>query len=197
MIAYLSDRGLTLVEVLVALALLLLALAMFSGVLVVSQRSATRQMEQGQTLNQLRQAVTGLDAELRSGFIAKATASPPSVTIYTEAYGAPLCVTWSLAKAGLATLLRTTRVPGGQVSQGLSLASGIQNHALGKDALTFTVKNDPILKVGRALGVRFWVLAAGSSPGQVPTEFATTLEARNVSLSALKNGQGVVISSAC
>lgn len=207
------------IEVLVALALLLVALAMFSGALVVAEGSAGRQLEQGQTLNQLRSAVTTLDAELRSGFVSSVASDHLTATIYTELRGKPECVGWRLApatppssprsRAGRQTLYRATWSPGAAAPAAGSdlwhvVAWGIRNGQLGKNSDTFVASTRTIatgVVAGTALGLQIWILTRDepnlAAVVQGSTLVATTLTARNAALAALKNRSGLLIATAC
>lgn len=217
-----DEAGFTIIELIVALALLLVALTMFSGALVVSEQSAGRQMEQGQTLNQLRLAITTLDAELRSGFVSSVASNHLTATIYTEIRGVPECVGWRLAPAtpptaplgaaGRQTLYRASWSPGSAAPGNGSdawrpVVSGIRNGQLGKNTSTFVqstrtlVVGSPAVTAGESLGLEFWLLTRNedslAAVERGATRVATTLTARNVALAALKNEAGLLIATSC
>lgn len=194
-----DSAGFTLIEVLVALGLLLVALTMFSGALVVAERSADRQMEQGQTLNALRLALATLDAEVRSGFVATATDS--EATVYTELRGARECVRWRLVPSGSASVQTLQRrvwsfgdSAGGEWQV---IAEGIRNGQLGVEAFTPGVDEYGVV---RSLGIEFRVLTREEKdPGKLAfgsTQVATTLTVRNASLGGLMVA-GAPLSTAC
>lgn len=194
-----QEGGFTVIEVLVALALLLVALTMFSGALVVAERSADRQMEQGQTLNALRLALSTLDAEVRSGFVA--TVTDWEVTIYTELHGVRECVRWRVVPASSASAQTLQRrawsIGDSGGGEWQVVAEGIRNGQLGVEAFTPGVDVDGVV---RSLGVVFRVLTrAEKDPARIAlgaTEVATTLTVRNASLGTVAVA-GAPLSTAC
>lgn len=96
-----SDSGLTLIEMLVALSLLVVALAMFSGSLWVSHRAQLADTEYSVQNDSMNLAFQALDRQIRSGYVAGVDSGPTgadqAVRIYTEAQGEPQCVMWVLA----------------------------------------------------------------------------------------------------
>lgn len=205
------DDGFTLIELLVALALLLLLLAMFSGSLVVAQRSAARQLDQGQTLNQLRAALSTLDAEVRSGFVARIGSGNREATIYTEARGYPECVVWSVdaspphAGYGGDSLWRESW-PVGEAHTTVHVAGGVRNGELGLPSGVFSslvtpfpLANSQSIPVGTSLGVQLWIsMSLGPlSSVNAATEVVSTFSARNAGVASLNSPMGGVIAGVC
>lgn len=107
-----DDVGLTVIEMMIAMSLLLVALGMFTGVLWNVQRLGTRTEQLAQATDAAYQSFAEMDRQLRSGFIASGTDLPgdgvkDTVRIYTEAYArsavAPTtsrCVAWVAADLG-------------------------------------------------------------------------------------------------
>lgn len=108
-----DDRGFTLVEMLVVMSLLLVALGLFSGALWNVQRASARQDQIGRASDAAYQALSEIDRQLRSGYIASETRFSGAdatlvdmVRIYTEAYAPPSsaaspntvarCVAWAI-----------------------------------------------------------------------------------------------------
>lgn len=95
-----SDSGLTLVELLVAMALFLVALLMFSGSLWTVQRMQRIDDEYSRQNDAALLAFQSIDRQVRSGYVAGTgaiTGADEGVRIYTEAGGKPQCVMWVLA----------------------------------------------------------------------------------------------------
>lgn len=121
-----DDRGLTLVELLIAMSLLLVALVMFGSALFAVQTAGARGDQLGRAADSAYQALTEMDRQLRSGYIASETRFTGAdanvvdmVRIYTEAYAPPAgttspntvarCVAWAVVnmvsgKQGLYTV---------------------------------------------------------------------------------------------
>lgn len=189
------DAGYTLVELLVALVLLLLALAMFGSAFVVVQRTSAQQLERGVTTNQIRQALVLLDAQMRSGYATKAfsVGGDRQVVIYTESTGSPRCAGWRLTAADPQKLWFASWAAGGSAPTfplGWTLmASGIRNGVVQPGVEPFTMKLYPDATnpnaVGIALGVQFWVATRASASvsemqaGEA-SKIATTFTTRNV-----------------
>lgn len=108
-----SDRGLTLVEVLISASLLLLTLVMFGGSLVTAQKAQGTSSAYSRANDQAQLALQTLDRQIRSGFVVGTVAvsnADAAVKIYSEAGGSARCFAWVVAdsdvsgKTGLATL---------------------------------------------------------------------------------------------
>lgn len=105
-----GDEGLTLVEMMVALSLLLVALVMFGNVLFAVQKASSRGDQLSRASDAAYMALTEMDRQLRSGYIASTTAvggTLATVRILTEAYTpagsqypVPRCVVWSVVDMG-------------------------------------------------------------------------------------------------
>ncbi|MFM7718992.1 MAG: PilW family protein [Actinomycetota bacterium] len=118
-----DDRGISLVELLIATSLLGLALAMFGATLFVMQKSQIRFDEYSRANDEVHLAIQDLDRELRSGYVVSASLpswggvangvpSGNTILIYTEAGGSARCVRWVLYPAtGQQTLYRTAWDP--------------------------------------------------------------------------------------
>lgn len=105
-----DDGGLTLVEMLIAMSLLLVALTMFGSVLFAVQKAGSRGDQLSRAGDAAYSALAEMDRQLRSGYIASETAvagAIDTVRIYTEAYtplgssvAVPRCVVWSVVDMG-------------------------------------------------------------------------------------------------
>lgn len=105
-----DDRGLTLIEMLIAMSLLLVALTMFGSVLFAVQKAGSRGDQLSRAGDAAYSALTEMDRQLRSGYIASDTAvvgAIDTVRIFTEAYtptgsavAVPRCVVWSAVDMG-------------------------------------------------------------------------------------------------
>lgn len=102
-----SDSGMTLIELIVAMSLLLVALAMFSSALYVTQRSAQQSSKYSLANDAVHLALQDIDRQLRSGYLVSVdgigTAAPAGrvARIYTEVNGVGRCVAWAVAAAPL------------------------------------------------------------------------------------------------
>lgn len=205
------EEGVTLVELLVALALLLVGLALFSSVYFVTQSASKRQFEIGDTGNQVRLAFLTMERQVRSGYVAKINGvgggSYASATIYSEADGTRKCAGWALDQplSGTQTLYAATWGIGGSVPSfpggWTAMATGIRNKALSVSAAdTFSAKWYAV-GVGSALGVHLYVNAGTPvAPGvpDEPTRYDSTFAARNIRRSTMTvPGGGTLISSLC
>lgn len=133
-----DDRGLSLIEMLIAMSLLLVALAMFTLALSSMQNATARQDQLGRAADSAYLALTEMDRQLRSGYIASETQFSGSdagatlkdmVRIYTESYAPPSsaaapntvarCVAWAVVqidatRQGLYTIWWTPTPNGSQ-----------------------------------------------------------------------------------
>lgn len=99
-----SDSGLTMVEVLVSSALLLVCLTMFGGSLVTSQRAQATNQAYSRANDQAQLAFQAIDRQVRSGFVVGTTSvvnADAAVKIYSEASGTPRCIAWVVADANI------------------------------------------------------------------------------------------------
>jgi prepilin-type N-terminal cleavage/methylation domain-containing protein len=96
-----DDAGLTLVELLVAMSLFLVAITMFGGSLYVMQRMQITDDQYSQANDQVHLALQTIDRQIRSGYVISVPVAPAgadaAVKIYTEAGGKPRCVMWVVA----------------------------------------------------------------------------------------------------
>lgn len=119
-----GDDGISLLEILIALSILGLAIAMFGATLFVMQKSQLRFDEYSRANDAVHIAIQDLDRELRSGYVVSSAlpswsggvlSAGSSVLIYTEAGGTATCVRWVLLQdsstPATQTLLRTSWDP--------------------------------------------------------------------------------------
>lgn len=205
------DGGFSLIELLVAASLLLLAIGLFSSALIVVQRNVTRQLDRGQNLSSARLALVTMDAQVRSGFVASIGDSNRRVVIYTEMEGKRRCVGWLVYPASGVQSLYTASwnagssgppAPGGWAL----VAGGIRNSdpTIGVapfSARAYQIDTSPARYVGISLGVQLWVSNRDSrEPVPVATEatrIASTFTARNVRRAALAMPSGLLVADAC
>lgn len=201
-----ADRGLTLVELMVAMSLLLLGLAMFGSVLFTVQQTSKRQLQLGQANDDIRIGFQELDRQMRSGYVVgtgTVGGADASAKLYTEMRGAGRCVAWALFGEGDGPqrLWTTSWAPGATPpslpASGAGwrlVATDIVNTASGGDAQTFVMTEetsviDQVTKlatpVRQALQVTLWVNPSDRA-GQV-TQLQSTFATRN----ALRAGEKV------
>lgn len=190
------DAGYTLVELLVALFLALMATVMFGSALSVVQKTSLVQLEKGVTISQVRQALVALDAQMRSGFGARLIDPPPpgyayKFVIYVPDSGAGRCTGWRLTDASPQVLQMATWAAGTDPATAVwsDMAGGIRNNVLDVGSLAspapkaFAVRGypQPTPSTGIALDVRLWV-DSGTKPTSTKraTLFTTTLTTRNI-----------------
>lgn len=101
-----DDAGLTLVELLVAMSLFLVAMVMFGTSLYVTQRMQASNGQYSRANDQAHLALQAIDRQIRSGYVIAVPVPPANtdaaVKIYTEAGGTPRCVMWVVAAPGQA-----------------------------------------------------------------------------------------------
>lgn len=149
-----SDEGLTLVELLIASSLLLLAILMFSGALLISQRTQIRDAEYSAANDAAHLAIAEIDRQVRSGYV---IATPPSVSgtadgvkIFTMTNGQARCALWVVAPPAVATepmlaqgLYMKTWNPATQTQPTAFGAAGgwrlVAGDLVGADSSTFTI----------------------------------------------------------
>jgi len=171
-----DERGMTLVEVTVAMSIMSIVLLVFTSVLASVQRGVVAQDTLSQTLDQTRLAVQQLDREMRSGNvlydpalenapaagggISSCSGCLPGYTlrVYTQTNadtrGTYRCVLWKIDSAQrLMTRQWPPNDPSG-ASDWMSVATGIVNVSVNQPA--FTLDPDP-LKGGRTLNVLYAV----------------------------------------
>lgn len=189
------NDGYTLVELLVALAIGLLAATMFGSAFVVVERASVKQFEGGVTISQTRQALVALDAQMRSGFGANFIEPPPTgytqqFVIYTPDAGVGRCVGWRLSNLDVETQRQTLQMAVWSADTDSSgaawstMATGIRNMVLEPTQKAFGGKgypaDSPVTAI--ALGVRLWVDAGEEAltSEKKATLFTTTFTTRNI-----------------
>lgn len=95
------DAGLTLVELMVAMSIFLVAMVMFGTSLYVVQRLQSTNSQYSRANDQANLALQAIDRQVRSGYVIAMPVAPAgtdaAVKIYTEAGGKPRCVMWAVA----------------------------------------------------------------------------------------------------
>jgi len=184
-----GERGMTLVELLVAMAIMGLVGVVFTSVLASVQRRVVDQEYLDRNNEQARLAIQQLDREIRSGNVlydpALETPANYRLRIYTQTNAdtrdpAPgyLCVLWELTEDGV---LRTRWWPPGEPGQASDwrvVAEGIVNRDLGQPA--FSLDPDPN-KGGRTIHVELHVNADLDGRGFATTTVESSLTGRNTS----------------
>lgn len=208
------DEGLTVIELMVAMALLLVGLSMFVTVLFAVQQTSARQLELGRANDQARLALQEIDRQVRSGYVASMTPIPgadASARIYTEARmrgdtDKPQCVAWVLfgEGSGPQTLYSRSWPAGTAAPSSFSptagwnvIATDIVNTTNGDgDSQTFDLVKTDVKKplggtdvsIGQSLTITLWVNPSSTRASQV-TKVSTTVTSRNV-LRATANAEG-------
>ena len=182
----LSDRGFTLVELMVTLSLLSLVLGVTFAFLTGAQTQFGTARERANIVTQARLGLEQMDREVRSGSVVRdpETESPANYTlrVLTQANNLQRCVQWQVADGRLQRRHWTpsyglTPDPG-SVSQWRTVAESVINGQVG--VLPFEAA---IATVGRVRAVRV-VLVVDSRPGSsdtLPVRVEQTLNARNTS----------------
>lgn len=138
--ARLPEGGFTLFEILVAVSIFLIVLAVCLSALSSVQSTVKRTDDRSETSDQARLAVEQLDRQIRSGNLLRdpATETPPgqALRIYTQANGVQRCVQWQILPNGK---LQTRSWPEtyptvGTASGWRTVADGIVNIPLGVKA---------------------------------------------------------------
>lgn len=99
-----GEAGLTLIELLVAMSLFLVAIVMFGGSLTVMLGMQKTDDAYSRANDQAQLALQAIDRQIRSGYVVAAgpgiapVGADSAVKIYTEAGGEPRCVMWAVAK---------------------------------------------------------------------------------------------------
>lgn len=131
------EEGMSLIELMVGMSLLLVALLMFGSALYITQRSAQQSSNYSIANDAVHLAMQDIDRQLRSGYVVNtaqigAAAAGRAVRIYTEATGSPRCVAWALAAA-----------PGSSTSLALYTASWAGNQTLAQSGITSSFARAP------------------------------------------------------
>ena len=157
-----DERGLTLVELLVAMAILSIVMLVFTKTLASVQMAAVRQENLSRTNDQLRLVVEEMDRQIRSGQVlfdpaaegaSTCTGCLPGYTlrVYTEAnanavsaggLGYSTCVVWKVASSSpyaLQTARWQSSAPDATVTPWRTVATGIVNSQVG-GAAPFTLE---------------------------------------------------------
>lgn len=97
-----SDRGFTLVELMVVMSLLGLALTMFATTLNAMGKSASAQEEIGQATDGLLVSFSELERQVRNAYWLKVSGSGDQATLYSvNGAGRPFCVSWRITSTSL------------------------------------------------------------------------------------------------
>lgn len=143
-----SDWGFTLMELLIAMSLLLVALGMFTGVLWSVQRLGLRTEQLSRATDAAYQSFAEMERQLRSGYIASSTSLGgtgvvDTVRIYTEAYAQSAaasttsrCAAWVVADLstggqGLFTVWWTPGLPGASIPTYVKSSNSFTGFAAG------------------------------------------------------------------
>jgi prepilin-type N-terminal cleavage/methylation domain-containing protein len=200
-----DEDGMTLVEVLVAMAIMSIVIVAFTTVLASVQAGVAREDSLSQTLDQARQAIQELDREMRSGNvlydpalenaavgvagrIASCSGCVPGYTlrVYTQsnadtrASGGSSgyrCVLWKIASQEVMTRWWPPGQPS-EASPWQTVATGIVNRDLSQPA--FALDPDP-LKGGRTLNVVYAVNSNLANRSTQTTRAQASLTGRNTS----------------
>jgi prepilin-type N-terminal cleavage/methylation domain-containing protein len=182
-----DQRGLTLTELMIVMAMLLVVTGAFLTVVESVQSSLVRQQARSDTNDQLRNAIQQLDREIRSGNILyDPSAENPafySVRVYTQA-NAPTrvvpfqCVQWKIEDRKLWRRFWPPDQPN-DVSDWRVLAEHLVNRELGVHA--FDLDPDPN-KAGRTLNVMLMGNSDFDSGRSRTVRIQTSLTGRNTSL---------------
>jgi prepilin-type N-terminal cleavage/methylation domain-containing protein len=159
-----DQGGLTLVELLVAMAILSIVMLVFTRTLASVQMAAVRQENLSRTNDQLRLVVEEMDRQIRSGQVLFDPASESSSTcsgcaagytlrVYTMSnanavsaggLGYATCVLWKVGSTSpyaLKTLHWQSSNPNGTVTAWRTVATGIVNSAVSGAAAPFTLES--------------------------------------------------------
>lgn len=162
-----GERGMTLVELLVAMFVLSIVMVIFTNVLGSVQRGVVAQDKLSRTLDNARLAVQQLDREIRSGNVlynpalennglTSCTGCLPGYTlrVYTQSNadtrGGYVCVLWQIDGQGQLLTRRWPPLEPGNATGWRVVATGLVNRTLSESA--FAIDTDP-LKGGRTLNV--------------------------------------------
>lgn len=184
-----DERGMSLVEVMVASIILGVVVLVFTGTLASIQRAVVNQDNLSRTNDQARLAVEQLDREIRSGNVLydPADEDPPydpfyTVRVYTQT-NAPSrntfsCVLWEITEAGELRTRRWSPDDVGTATAWRVVATGIVNRELGVPA--FELDTDP-LKGERTLSITLRVNEDFENRPSQTIEIQESLTGRNTS----------------
>jgi prepilin-type N-terminal cleavage/methylation domain-containing protein len=159
-----DERGLTLVELLVAMAILSIVMLVFTRTLASVQMAAVRQENLSRTNDQLRLVVEEMDRQIRSGQVLFDPASEGSSTcsgcvagytlrVYTMSnanavsaggLGYATCVLWKVASTSpyaLKTVRWQSSDPNGTVTAWRTVATGVVNSQISGATAPFTLES--------------------------------------------------------
>ena len=185
-----DERGMTLVELLVAMFVLSIVTAIFGSTLASVQSAVVREDRYSQANDQVRLAMEQLDREIRSGNVLYDPATPLAgylpyyyVRIYTQTNaptrGGYVCSMWQIdTNQRLLTQRWSPANPNGTTTGWRVVATGVVNRALSEPA--FQLDADP-MKGNRTLNV---TLAVNADLTHSPTQTVrlnAALTARNTS----------------
>ena len=190
-----GEEGMTLAELLVAMFVMGIALAIFTSVLASVQKGVVAQESLNRTLESARLAVQQLDREIRSGNVLydpalenngqpSCTGCEPGFTLRiatqsnADTRGGHTCVLWQIDdQQRLLTRRWPPNVPADATAWRV-VATGLVNRALGEAA--FAIDTDP-LKGGRTLNITLALNQdLGNRPGQT-VRIRAALTGRNTS----------------
>lgn len=170
-----DERGMTLVELLVAMAILSIAMLVFTKTLASVQMAAVRQENLSRTNDQLRLVVEEMDRQIRSGQVlfdpaaegaSTCSGCQPGYTlrVYTQSNGNAVsagglgyatCVLWKVGSTSpyaLETVRWQSSSPDTTVTPWRTVATGVVNSQIGGAAAPFTLESG-----SRTLDVSFAV----------------------------------------
>jgi prepilin-type N-terminal cleavage/methylation domain-containing protein len=128
-----TDRGTTLVEILISMTIFSLALAMVYSVLITVQRQTKDQTSRADSVGNARLALQQIDRQVRSGNVLYNPATetlPLSMRVYTQANGDQRCVQWQVYDGTLRSRSWSpTWTTDGQVSDWAVVAHDVVNTA--------------------------------------------------------------------
>lgn len=184
-----SEGGWTLVEVLTASSIMLIALAIFTLSLQVALGLQRRNDQYSRSNDAVQLALQTMDRQVRSGYVAADTeplGTDSALKIYTEAGGKPQCVAWALAGSatGDQSLYTTDWTPSGTpppfdkntwrlVTGGIVNFQNVSTLPLG-DAFKLVSADSDLLK---SVQIRFFLNSSSRKPQTI--EFGSILTSRN------------------
>lgn len=205
-----GDAGLTLVELLISASLLVVALTMFGGSLVTSQKLQVTDSQYSRANDQAQLAFQAIDRQIRSGYVVGATTvsgADAAVRIYSDAGGTPKCIAWVVAdgdpagKTGIATLYTTSwdavagTMPSFPSTGWTAMATDLWNWLIVPQVEPFDVPTPPT-NVLKTLNVFLRLNATQRADATV--ELTSSFTSRNVERANEKiDGSGPMKSSKC
>lgn len=189
-----EERGMTLVELLVAMFVLGVVMVVFTSVLASVQRAVARQDSLTRTLNEARLAIEEIDRELRSGniYYDPGQETPPYYTlrIYTQANASTRtpspgywCVLWQIDGQQRLLVRSWPPLDPDRATPWRVVATGIVNRALGESDpvnRAFQIDPDP-LKGGRTLNIALAVNDDLAGRPSQTVRLSTSITGRNTS----------------